>query len=87
MDWGGGTSFDKHNIFAGFGKPSPLARHVKIFQPLFPKHDCGAEPNRVLSAHLFLHELRHRIETFMQRFSATHVPKDPMEQEICQCMN
>jgi hypothetical protein len=27
-------------------------------------------------------ELRHRIETFMQRFSATHVPKDPMEQEI-----
>ena len=27
-------------------------------------------------------ELRHRIETFMQRFTATHVPKDPMEQEI-----
>ena len=27
-------------------------------------------------------ELRHRIETFMQRFSANHVPKDPMEQEI-----
>ena len=27
-------------------------------------------------------ELRHRIEIFMQRFTATHVPKDPMEQEI-----
>ena len=27
-------------------------------------------------------EFRHRIETFMQRFSANYVPKDPMEQEI-----
>jgi hypothetical protein len=27
-------------------------------------------------------ELRHRVSNFMQRFSATHVPKDPMEQEI-----
>ena len=27
-------------------------------------------------------DLRHRVSTFMQRFSATHVPKDPMEQEI-----
>jgi hypothetical protein len=27
-------------------------------------------------------ELHHRVSNFMQRFSATHVPKDPMEQEI-----
>jgi hypothetical protein len=27
-------------------------------------------------------DLRHRVSGFMQRFSATHVPKDPMEQEI-----
>ena len=27
-------------------------------------------------------DLRHRVSTFMQRFSATHAPKDPMEQEI-----
>jgi len=27
-------------------------------------------------------ELRHRVSTFMQRFSAAHVAKDPMEQEI-----
>ena len=27
-------------------------------------------------------DLRHRVSTFMQRFSATHVPKDPLEQEI-----
>ena len=27
-------------------------------------------------------DLRHRVSSFMQRFSATHVPKDPMEQEI-----
>ena len=27
-------------------------------------------------------DLLHRVSVFMQRFSATHVPKDPMEQEI-----
>ena len=27
-------------------------------------------------------ELQPRVAKFMQRFSATHVPKDPMEQEI-----
>lgn len=27
-------------------------------------------------------DLRHRASVFMQRFSATHAPKDPMEQEI-----
>ena len=27
-------------------------------------------------------DLRYRVSTFMQRFSATHAPKDPMEQEI-----
>jgi hypothetical protein len=27
-------------------------------------------------------DLRHRVSTFMQRFSANHVPKDPLEQEI-----
>ena len=27
-------------------------------------------------------DLLHRVSIFMQRFSATHVPKDPMEQEI-----
>jgi hypothetical protein len=27
-------------------------------------------------------DLRHRVSSFMQRFSATHAPKDPMEQEI-----
>lgn len=62
--WGGGTSFGKYNIFAGFGKPSPLAglqlrpppaRHVKVFQPLFSKHAAGAQRNCILCSHLFLH--------------------------------
>ena len=62
----GVLSFCKYNIFTGFGKSSSfaglqlrssLARHVKVFQPFFSKHAGGAQPNRILSARLFLNGL------------------------------
>jgi hypothetical protein len=34
------------------------------------------------TTHMGAANLLHRVSTFMQRFSANHVPKDPMEQEI-----
>lgn len=35
-----------------------------------------------IQTHMRASDFLHRVSIFMQRFSATHIPKDPMEQEI-----
>jgi hypothetical protein len=51
------AGFRKSSSFTGLQLRSPLARHVKILQPLFPKHAGGAERNGILRAHFFFHGL------------------------------